>query len=43
MEEENKGVSIGEIFRVIFSKKILALIVALAVTVAGTLCGNGFL
>lgn len=37
MEEENKGVSIGEIFRVIFSKKILALIIALAVTVAGTL------
>ncbi|MDE7089667.1 MAG: hypothetical protein K2O54_06065, partial [Prevotella sp.] len=37
MEEENKGISIGDIFRVIFSQKWLALIIAVAITLLGTL------
>ncbi|MDE6586440.1 MAG: hypothetical protein K2K80_07165 [Clostridia bacterium] len=37
MEEESKGISIGEIFKTIFLKKWLALIVALCITVVGIL------
>ena len=37
MEQEKEGVSIGEIFRTIFSQKWLALILMLAITLGGTL------
>ena len=36
-EQENRGVTIGEIFHVIFSRKWLALIIAAVITLVGTL------
>lgn len=37
MEEEGKGISLGEIFRTIFVKKWLALIILVVITVVGTI------
>ncbi len=37
-EKEEGGISLGDIFRTIFSQKWLALIIALVITLAGTLC-----
>lgn len=37
MEEEKEGISIAEVFKIIFSQKWLVLIIAILVTVAGTL------
>lgn len=37
MEEEKDGISVGDIFRIIFSQKWLALIIAAVIAIAGTL------
>lgn len=37
MDEENKGLTIGQFFKIVFSRKWLALAIAAVITVAGTL------
>ena len=37
VEEEKRGITVGEVFRVAFTQKWLILIIAVIITIAGTL------